>query len=1012
MVPGRSGRRRSSVDPGADEPRRALLRLAANSGDWEGVASSFEKVLEGADPTVKRQLLVDLSEIYDRHLGDVDGAIRAYKGQVELDPGSPETARPALQALDRIYEAYDKWSDLAPVVRQIAEWAESAEERRDLLTRLAGIYEHNLQDDTQAIATWRDVLVDEPDDVRALDALERLFITSDRFKDLSEIVRRRIEVAHDDVEKREQLHRLATLHEQELGDVHEATVAYLEVLDFAPNDEPTLRELSRLYRKTERFPDLYEVLARRLALAEEDAVRLELSAEVGHLLHKRLDRASEALDRYGDVLSVEPANQVAIAAVEEIFKDEADLQARAATVLEPIYRAQERYQQLADIQAAMAEVVSDPRDRLQRLLSVASLRDSHLDDAEGAYGAYANAVRVATSEPELADIIAQLERLATQLEKRRELIDIYRNIAPDVLDGQVQRHLYLSVAELAWTEQRDVVLAREYYQLVMDQAPDDDKALLALEDIYNETEDWEALVEILSRKADQAGEDLGQRVLALSQLAGVAGDKLGKVDDAVVAWEQILELVPDNTGALDALDSLYRRGERWHDLADLLERRLGYTFNTEMAVELRFELGKLYEEKLSDPDSAVASYAATLESSASHSGARAALERYLDDPGSRTEAARTLEPIYVAHQDWPKLVRIYEIKLEAADDRDERLMLVRYIARLYEEQLEDLDGAFRWYGRVFREDPGDLSVRDQLMRLASVLESWEQLANVYQEFLDDETEDSPEVLSAAATLADIYDRRLGEIERAHVAYRRVLSANPENLDAFGRLESMLQRAERWYALVELYEDSIEASLDDNARIELYIRTAGVFEAQLDDAPKAVDAYRAILDIDPDHARAIGELDRLYQELERWFDLAELLGRLVDATEEPHAANQYRLRLAELSETHLGDMATAIDHYEVALTQPGAQAAPECPRATRHSRGPQGASGRRARAALQAKRLVAEAGDHSRRPARFRRRRCHAPQHAPRDRPYSRDAGRRSESRPQRPVEGLAGRYSR
>ena len=47
-------------------------------------------------------------------------------------------------------------------------------------------------------------------------------------------------------------------------------------------------------------------------------------------------------------------------------------------------------------------------------------------------------------------------------------------------------------------------------------------------------------------------------------------------------------------------------------------------------------------------------------------------------------------------------------------------------------------------GRVFRETTGDAAVRDQLARLAAVLDNWQGLANVYQAYLDDEPGDTPE----------------------------------------------------------------------------------------------------------------------------------------------------------------------------------------------------------------------------------------------------------------------------
>src|SRR5690606_19914549 len=125
-----------------------------------------------------------------------------------------------------------------------------------------------------------------------------------------------------------------------------------------------------------------------------------------------------------------------------------------------------------------------------------------------------------------------------------------------------------------------------------------------------------------------------------------------------------------------------------------------------------------------------------------------------------------------AHQQWPKLVRIYEGELDAATEPAERLKLTRYIARLYEDQLEDLEGAFRWYGRVFREAPGDAGARQQLVRLASVLEAWSTLADIYQETVADAA--PGEARDIALALAELADRRLGQVDRALAAYRRLL----------------------------------------------------------------------------------------------------------------------------------------------------------------------------------------------------------------------------------------------
>src|SRR5262249_6240009 len=182
--------------------------------------------------------------------------------------------------------------------------------------------------------------------------------------------------------------------------------------------------------------------------------------------------------------------------------------------------------------------------------------------------------------------------------------------------------------------------------------------------------------------------------------------------------------------------------------------------------------------------------------------------------GVRLEVAEVLEPIYIAKQDWPNLIRITEIRLDAQSDPAHRLALTRRIARLYEEQLEDLEGAFRWYGKVFREDPDDRAIRDQLVRLATILERWDGLAFVYQEFLDDEPGDRPATLEVARALGDVYDRRLNDVERARTAYRRVLISIPDDRETFTKLEAMLTRGARWFSLIESYEEALEASADD------------------------------------------------------------------------------------------------------------------------------------------------------------------------------------------------------
>ncbi len=942
------------VEMAPSEPggRSSLRRLGAAQGRWDDVARAYERALrqvDVADISLRAELFTELAALYDEQFEGNERAIDTYRRLFECDPTNPETAQVASDALVRLYELEARWRDLIDILRRQADWADDPDQRKQILARIARVSEAHLEDRDAAVMTWREVLAEDPEDADALDALERLYQIDDRAAELVEVYRRRVELADDPELRKQHLGRIAALHEHALDSRSEAITAHLEVLDYLPDDGDTLVELARLYRAEERYSDLLEILLRRLSLSEDIDQQVALRCEIGELLESQLGREADALERYAQVLEQAPAHEQALAAVERLAADN-DLLMRAAEILRPIYEGEgdgdvegeavgegdeagggagqgraPDHRKLAELLLRVAEECLDPREKLRCLREVARLRERHLDDKAGGFEVAVQALRTGVSEPELPDLVNEVERLASELDRPGDLIDIYRDVAPDVLDGDLARRLYLDIADLARAVRQDHELARSYYQRVLDDQPEDRRALAALESIYRQTGEHESLYEILTRKADLASDDLDVLAAALAEAAKLCATELDRPEEAIAAWEQVLEITPENRDAVDALEVLYEAGERHHDLVDLLERRLGYAFTVEEAVLLRYRLGQLCEHKLYDAESAVENYSAALGGDPNHAGATEALERYLDDPGLRSNVAEVLEPIYVAHQDWVKLVRIYEIKLEAAEDADDRLALTRYIARLHEEQLEDLEGAMRWCGRVFRETPDDVDVREQLARLATILNKWEYLARVYQEYLDDESGEPPELGSVARALGDIYNDRLHEVERGLAAYRRVLQVRPDDGDTFERLEDMLRRAERWYALIEVYDEAVTAvelnEEGERRQIELYLRVGWVYEEHLSDREQAINAYRSVRDIDPEQPTALAELDRLYQSESLWFELAELLSERIaqaEARGDVDGAVELRMRLAENMAKRLEDTVGAIEQYAQVL----------------------------------------------------------------------------------------------
>src|SRR5205085_638515 len=75
-----------------------------------------------------------------------------------------------------------------------ADWSAGAA-RRELLERLARLEEERRGDRAAAIARWREILAEDPEDGAAPDALERLHGAVGEHAELADIVRRRVPLA-------------------------------------------------------------------------------------------------------------------------------------------------------------------------------------------------------------------------------------------------------------------------------------------------------------------------------------------------------------------------------------------------------------------------------------------------------------------------------------------------------------------------------------------------------------------------------------------------------------------------------------------------------------------------------------------------------------------------------------------------------------------------------------------------------------------------------------------------
>jgi tetratricopeptide (TPR) repeat protein len=935
-----------ALDPTFGRGRQELDRLGTQLQRFAALVEAWQAALSkvsAEDRALHAELLERLARLHEDRLGDDHAAEQCWRKLLELDPADRELTLLAASYLERLYGRHANAAQLVAILRLQLEMSDEAEERRTLLRRIATLEEESLDQVDAAIETYQRLHDVEPPDSSqqgfALAALERLYRQENRPTELRETLRRRLPLLTDADDRRRFRMEIAALSESVLREPEEAIVSYQTVLTDNPDDLEALEALSRLYEASDRWVDLHETLERRLELAHDAPAQVALLQRIGELALQKLSDPEAAINRWEAAIQTSLAAQLgehppAVTAVEALLNDER-VRLRAAEVLRPIYERTARWEKLIGIHELLAGESSDTSEQLRLRLTIAALTEQRLGNPAQAYEHYTNALREGRSDARTGEIMGHLERLAVALQRPLPLVELYSQIALELADGDLQLRALQHAANQAYQVLGERQRALGLYRRILEIAPEHTLALDRLESIYAELADWESLLELYGHRAELAT-DLESRRSYRWKAAVLCEERLSRPSHAIGHYEAVLELVPEDLQAIIALERLYQADARWQDLAHILEKQIGFGDDIAQVVALHYRLGELYELRLGEKALALEHYRAALSGDAGHESTVVALERLLEDPEHRAGAAEALEPIYGGNQQWDRLIRIYEIRLDAASDPMERLLIGKRLGRIHEEQKEDLDGAFTWYSRVFRDEPTDSHNLDTLTRLANVLDRWADLAELLASYFDATMAEDDPTLRIGQLLGRVYDERLHALDKAEEVYRRLVSSLRARNDqrparqpgsliwTFDRLEDLLDRAEHWAGLLEIYREAADATDPsddgDHGKRALLYKMCAVQEHRLQNHDRAIDGYLEILALDDNDARAVSALDRLYQSQSRWSDLAELLRREIEKAA-PAARVELRLRLAQVHEDRLGDLPGAIDCYEELLVHP-------------------------------------------------------------------------------------------
>jgi tetratricopeptide (TPR) repeat protein/serine/threonine protein kinase len=936
-----------------DEAEAAALEASVDMGaDAVKVAEGFtstvtvieERGAPGA-PEAAPKLLTRAARLYEQ-AARFEEAEGLYERVVELDPSDASS----FASLVRVKRRLGRFEALVELFLERSERAESPAERAQCFAEIGEIYDQKLGDKEQAVVAFAQAFCEDPLSDERARAIER--IASGNPKAWAEVLERC--TAAKDGEPADEAHaalclKAADWYLAKLSRPDMALMLLNAVIARDPGNDAALAALADLYRKSQQWTELGQVLVRRADVAAPRLAR-DLRAEAAELLAVRLDDAALAEEMFQAVLAEDPGHARAGAGLADLLRARGEPR-RALEVLEA---------------RALAQTGEEKRRQILQLAEAWETELDRLDIAERLYRS------VLAEEPKHLDALRGVDRILNRAGRYRELVDVLRDEIELAVTPRQKVGLLERLAAIYDEEYLDPAKAAEALEQALALDASRSSAAGELARHYRRLERFTDLRDLYKLQLDTSPEKTW-RIEAGLALARLLDEHFGLWGRAIEELERVLELAPDHAGALSAMASLRARvGDSANALAAFERLADGASTPAERA-EHYVKAADLVRQQ-GDSNAAVRQ-----------------LKRALDVVPNHAVAEKKLIQAYVDAGQHAAAVELLEEKLEKTQGARARAELAGQIALLCYRYLNDDERSLAMAQVALHLDPTNLDALRVQGRVAygdaRFVEAAKRLESVVAQadaLPEDEVADTvftyvdalaksgaaERALAVSDAHIDILSKsassllRVAEISAEHGSPQRtvelvekLLSAHAETLapaeEALGRRLAGLSYKKLGRAGQALGELDRSMRLDPEARPTLSALSA--LHLELGDARSAIDVRRREIELvegdervtalvelgemvateleDNDYAarcflmalgeapndrRILARLMQLFSAEKNWSELLNVVTRLADLVEDPKQKAKYLHTAAMVAAREIGDSEQALSLLDRAL----------------------------------------------------------------------------------------------
>lgn len=616
------------IDPENDTSVKFLESIYSQKNDWSGLITIYEK-RAGLIRDDERRLeaLRRAARVAAAKMRDFAEAARLYQQVLDAEPSDAE----ALDALERWYDRNQDWAKLVEVLRKRLATAPAGDAATGILKRIAQISEDGLRDEGKATENYQRILEIAPANKDALEALGRIYESTEQWAEFVDVTRRQIRVTTDRNLKALLYFKCGSVMEAKFGKEEDAIRYYDAAIKTSPSCLPAVHGLRDLYRRREDWPRVIQTLELEVKLWQDDKERAGVFAQIGRIYEQRLTDPGRAMHYYESALAVDPECLPANQALFEHFFDA---------------RQWQKALPLAQALAVKAMRDGDPNTRSE-FYRRRGVVQRETGDARGAAESLIVALEIKPTNLEALDNLLELQRLRPEAwdfeSVYRELDKLYKK-----RDDAGPLLARVKVAQAATIERDgDLDSATAIYAEALALAPDDFAVLSARITLDVNMRRWhEATAAITAFVSTDPPPPLPVRLAALMRQAEIHAD--GEMDSqrAITVLREVIRQDPGHEHAYYLLAQEWFALGRYADARAAIDRVIelaaapGSAIAPESLARYYYYRGRITEVG-GDARAATSQYRRACEYDPGYAPPALALARRAADAGDRA-AAETL----------------------------------------------------------------------------------------------------------------------------------------------------------------------------------------------------------------------------------------------------------------------------------------------------------------------------------------------------------------------------------